>query len=107
MAGRHDPVEGGPMGRNMHLWRFGWFGKPILVFPSAAGFAHEWQAQGMVDTLSPLIGGGKIKLYCPESNVSEAWTRKDRDPRQGIQAHLRYERWVMDTLVCAPVVFFF
>lgn len=87
------------MGRNMHLWRFGHFGQPVIVFPTAAGFAHEWKAQGMVDVLADMLGGGRIKLYCPESNVSTAWTRKEMHPAERIQHHLLYERWVMEVLV--------
>lgn len=99
MVGRHELIEGGPMGRNMHLWRFGHFGMPVIVFPTAAGFAHEWKAQGMVEVLADLLGRGKMKLYCPESNVSEAWTRKENDPAWRIGRHLLYEQWVMDVLV--------
>ncbi|MCB9677250.1 MAG: esterase family protein [Alphaproteobacteria bacterium] len=87
------------MGRNMHLWRFGHFGMPVIVFPTAAGFAHEWKSQGMIDALADLIGAGKIKLYCPESNVSEAWTRKESDPAWRIGRHKLYEQWVMEVLV--------
>jgi esterase/lipase superfamily enzyme len=99
MSGKHELIEGGPMGRNMHLWRFGHFGMPLLVFPTAAGFAHEWQHHGMVDALSDLIGRGRLKLYCPESNVAEAWTRKENDPASRIERHKTYERWVMDVMV--------
>lgn len=99
MSGVHDRIPSPQLGRPVHMWRFGWYGKPVLVFPSAAGFAHEWKSQGMVDVLAPLIGGGRIKLYCPESNVAAAWTRKDEHPALKIRHHLAYERFVMDTLV--------
>ena len=99
MAGRHELLDGGPMGRRMHLWKFGHYGTPVVVFPTAAGFAHEWKSQGMIDVLADLIGRGKIKLYCPESNVAEAWTRKDSDPAWRIGRHQLYERWVMGVLV--------
>lgn len=97
--GRHQTVDSPQLGRPVHLWTFGWFGMPVLVFPSAAGFAHEWQAQGMIDTLGPLLRAGKIKLYCPESNVAEAWTRKESDPAWRISRHGLYERFIVDTLV--------
>jgi esterase/lipase superfamily enzyme len=87
------------LGRNVHLWSYGHFGPPIVVFPSAAGFAHEWDAQGMIEALSPLILAGKMKLYCPESNVSASWTRKDGSITERMQDHQRYERFVLDTLV--------
>lgn len=97
--GRHLMLPSPAMGRQVHLWTYGHFGAPVIVFPTAAGFAHEWQAQGMVDVLAPLLAAGKIKLYCPESNVSEAWTRKENAPAWRIQRHQVYERFVLDTLV--------
>lgn len=87
------------MGRKVHLWAYGHFGPPVLVFPSAAGFAHEWDRQGMLEVLAPLIHGGKAKFYCPESNVSEVWTNKDRPLSHRMQRHGAYERFILDTLV--------
>ncbi len=99
MNGRHQLIDSPELGRKVHIWTFGWWGMPVVVFPSAAGFAHEWQAQGMIDTLGPWLRAGKIKLYCPESNVAEAWTRKESDPAWRIGRHSVYERFVIDTLV--------
>lgn len=86
------------LGRPVHLWSFGWYGPPLLVFPSAAGMAHEWQMSGAVEALAPLIEAGRLKLYCPETNVSEAWT-SDADPRWRLARHEAYERFVTDELV--------
>ena len=94
-------IESPVMGRRMHVWAFGHFGAPLLVFPSAAGFAHEWDRQGMVEVLAPLIDGGKLKLYCPESNVSQSWTDKETDPRLRMRHHLAYERFILTDLVPA------
>lgn len=95
---RHLMLPSASMGRDVHLWTYGNFGMPIIVFPTAAGFAHEWQAQGMVEALQPLLAAGRIKLYCPESNVAEVWTR-DGDPRWRMARHAAYERFVLETLV--------
>lgn len=99
MQGRHEMLPSAAMGRRVHVWAYGSWGAPLIVFPTAAGFAHEWDRQGMVDALAPLLLGGKLKLYCPESNVSEAWTDKSSDPAWRIQRHLAYERFVLEELV--------
>lgn len=91
-------LPGGAMGRNVHLWAHGWWGQPVIAFPSAAGFAHEWQKEGMVEVLRPWIDAGKIKLYCPESNVSEAWTREG-NPAWRIGRHVAYESFVKNELL--------
>ena len=101
MRRRHELIHSQAMGRRMNVWCFGHWGTPLLVFPSAAGFAHEWDAQGMVETLAPLIYGGKLKLYCPESNVSQAWTKKDEHPAIRVKSHLAYETFILEDLVPA------
>lgn len=99
MKKRHEMVGSHAMGRAMHVWCYGHFGMPIIVFPSAAGFAHEWEAQGMIDVLRPLINGGKIKLYCPESNVSQSWTNKHAALNYRMDQHARYESFIVQELV--------
>jgi esterase/lipase superfamily enzyme len=99
MARSHELIPSEHMGRSMHLWRYGHFGMPVLVFPSAAGFAHEWEAQGMLEVLADLVGSGRVKLYTTESNVAEAWTRKDNDPAWRIGRHIAFERYVVEELV--------
>ena len=98
MFRKHDLIPSEAMGRRMHLWRYGSFGWPVLVFPSAAGMAHEWEAHGMIEVLGDLLERGQLKLYCTESNVAEAWTRKENPPAWRIKRHQAYERYIVDEL---------
>lgn len=99
MIRRHERLPDPHMGRPIHIWCFGHWGAPVLAFPTAAGFAHEWDRQSMVEALGGLIEAGKIKLYCPESNVAEAWTRRETDPAWRLSRHRAYERFVIENLV--------
>lgn len=99
MQRQHVLLPDPHLGREVHLWSYGHFGPPIVVFPSAAGFAHEWDAQGMIEALSPLLLAGKLKLYCPESNVSAAWTKRDHPLAERMHQHHLYERFVVNTLL--------
>jgi esterase/lipase superfamily enzyme len=99
MKKRHELIASAAMGRPIHLGRYGHWGAPLLAFPTAAGMAHEWEAQGMVDALAPLVDAGRLKLYCVESNVAETFTRKERDPAWRIGRYLDFERFVHDELV--------
>lgn len=86
------------MGRKVHLWCFGEVGRPLIVFPSNAGVAHEWQRSGMIDALAPLLSEGRVKIYCPETNVSQTFSgRGSLDERMA--QHHAYERFVLETLV--------
>ncbi len=99
MFRKHEMLPSRAMERRMHLWRYGHFGRPLLVFPSASGMAHEWDAHGMVEALGDLIEAGRLKLYCSESNVAEAWTRRENDPAWRIHRHMLFERYVVEELV--------
>ena len=87
------------MGREFCLWSYGHYGQPVLVFPSAAGMAHEWEAEGMIALLAPLIDEGKVKLYCPESNVARTWNNKHQHPADYIKAHQAYEHFIVNHIV--------
>ncbi|MFN7960334.1 MAG: alpha/beta hydrolase-fold protein [Thermoanaerobaculia bacterium] len=99
MRRRHELIPSRSMGRRVNVWCYGHWGYPVVVLPTAAGFAHEWEAQGMVEVLAPLLYGGRIKLYCPESNVSETWTAKDGDPADRLVKHRAYEQFIVQELV--------
>jgi esterase/lipase superfamily enzyme len=98
MSARHVLLENSTFGRRAHVWCFGEVGRPVIVFPSNAGIAHEWQQTGMVDALGPLLAAGRIKLYCPESNVSQTFSG-DGPLEARMEGHRQYERFVLETLV--------
>lgn len=99
MQKRHEMMYSPALGRDLHIWCYGHWGIPILVFPSAAGMAHEWDNHGMLEALAPLINGGKIKLYCPESNISQTWINKDIHPADRANLHKAYEDFIISNLV--------
>lgn len=86
------------MGRRVHLWRFGEVGRPLVVFPSNAGVAHEWEKGGMIDALSPLLTAGRVKIYCPETNVSRSFSGSG-SLEERMAHHRAYEQFVLETLV--------
>jgi esterase/lipase superfamily enzyme len=96
---KHEMISSASLGRRVHLWRYGHFGAPLLVFPSASGMAHEWDAHGMVEALADFLEQGRLKLYCTESNVAEAWTRRESAPAWRMERHLAFEAYVIRELV--------
>ncbi len=98
MSARHRLLDSPDLGRRVHLWTFGEVGRPLVVFPSNAGVAHEWEKGGMIDALAPLLAAGRVKIYCPETNVSKSFSGKG-GVRWRMAHHAAYERFVMGTLV--------
>ena len=52
----------------------------------------------MIDALSPLLAQGRVKIYCPETNVSKSFSGKG-SVQTRMKHHAAYERFVLDTLV--------
>ena len=87
------------MGRRVHMWTFGDVGRPLVVFPSNAGVAHEWQKGGMIDAIAPLIAQRRVKVYCPETNISRSYSGHGTGLDERMMHHRAYEKFVLDTLV--------
>ncbi len=98
MTAKHRLLDSPSLGRRVHLWSFGDVGRPLIVFPSNAGVAHEWRESGMIDALAPLLAAGQVKIYCPETNVSKSFSGTG-SMTQRMAHHAAYESFVMSTLV--------
>jgi esterase/lipase superfamily enzyme len=98
MNARHSLIDSPDLGRRAHVWTFGTKGRPLVVFPSNAGVAHEWRHGGMIDALSPLLAAGRVKIYCPETNVSRSFSGEGSVGHR-MAHHKAYERFVLNSLV--------
>jgi esterase/lipase superfamily enzyme len=56
--------------------RWGTFGTPVLVLPSAGGDAEEIERNGLVDACGPLLAEGRVKLYSADSVAGQAMVMK-------------------------------
>ena len=70
------------MRQQITVLRWGLFGTPVLVFPSAGGDAAEIERNGLVDACGPLLAEGRIKLYSVDSVAGQAMVAKDGPPEQ-------------------------
>ena len=87
------------MGKNVHLWAYGHAGRPVIALPTSGGYAHEWQQHGVIDALSDLIDAGRIRVWQPETNVSETWNRRDASLTWRMNRHMAYEQFLTEELV--------
>ncbi len=74
--------------REISLVRWGAFGTPVLLFPTAGGDADEVERMGVVEACGGLLADGRIKLYSCDSVAGQALAN-----RQGSPEH---RMWLMD-----------
>ena len=68
--------------------RWGTFGLPVLVLPSAGGDAEEIERNGLVDACGPLLADGRVKLYSADSVAGQAMVMKT--------GPVQYRMWLLN-----------
>lgn len=58
--------------RDIALARWGDFGRPVLLFPTAGGDAEEVERMQVIGALNPLLSAGRIKVYSCDSVAGAA-----------------------------------
>lgn len=66
--------------RPITLARWGTFGTPVLVFPTAGGDAEEIERMGVVLACGPLVESGAVKLYSCDSLAGRAMLTEEGSP---------------------------
>jgi esterase/lipase superfamily enzyme len=83
------------------LCRWGHFGQPVLIFPTAGGDAEEIERFLMIRVLDPLIAAGKIKVYSCDSVAGKAWFGKEGTPGHRMWLTNQFHQYVKHEVVPA------
>ena len=89
------------MGRDISLVRWGHYGVPVLLFPTAGGDAEEVERHRLVGTLTPMIEAGRIKLYSCDSAAGQALQRNEGSPEHRMWLFNQYHQAVAEEVVPA------
>jgi len=81
--------------------RWGHFGQPVLVFPTAGGDAEEIDRMHLVGAVKDLIDAGKIKLYSIDSVSGAALLRGEGDARHQMWLQNQFHQFIRHEVVPA------
>jgi esterase/lipase superfamily enzyme len=87
--------------REVTLVRWGSFGQPLLLFPTAGGDAEEVERWHMIDVLRPLIDAGKLKVFSCDSAAGKALVEREGDARHQMWLHNQFHQYVRHEVVPA------
>ena len=79
--------------------RWGHFGTPVLLFPSAGGDFEEVERFHLVQALNALIEAGRIKVFSIDGIAGKAWLRGTNPSEQCAHAQSLYEAYVHEEVV--------
>lgn len=80
VAKRTERIRSGALGQEVACARWGEFGTPVLLFPTAGGDAEECERFKMISALRPLLDAGRVKVYSCDSVGGQALTRRREHP---------------------------
>jgi len=87
------------LGQDMELNVYGYFGKPVLVFPALGGRFYEFENFGMVEAIREFVDGGKVKLFTVDSLDSQSWANESAHPADRARRHEAYDRYIVQEVV--------
>jgi esterase/lipase superfamily enzyme len=81
------------------LIAYGNYGRPLLAFPSERGPADQYEERGMIESIAPLLDGGRVKVYTVQSYDSWTWHDTSVPLEERAQRHRHYEDWILNVVV--------
>ncbi len=89
------------LGMQMTLARWGTFGTPVLLFPTAGGDAEEAERRDLIAACGPLLEAGRVKIYAVDSVAGQAMVERWGHPHQRIQLLDAFHQYVRHEVVPA------
>lgn len=89
------------LGEEITLVRWGFLGKPILLFPTAGGDAEEVERFHMIDAVSELVAQGRVKIYSCDSVAGRALVKAEGSARDRGRKQDRFQECVYHEVVPA------
>ncbi len=78
--------------------RWGSFGTPLLLFPTAGGDAEEVERFYLIKVLAPFINDGRLKVYSVDSINGRTWLTSDSVPHR-VWMQQQFDKFVANDVV--------
>ncbi len=79
--------------------RWGHFGTPVLLFPTAGGDFEEVERFHLVRALTPFIEAGRIKVFSVDGIAARIWLRGTHTPAECLRVQSAYDAYVDQEVV--------
>jgi esterase/lipase superfamily enzyme len=79
--------------------RWGYFGSPVLIYPTAGGDFEEIERFHLLSALSGLVDGGRIKVYSVDGIAVRAWLSGTQPPEACARLQDAYDTFVYEEVL--------
>lgn len=85
--------------RQVTVTRWGYFGTPLLLFPTAGGDAEEIERFQVVSALAEYLEAGRIKIYSCDSVAGQVMLKEEGSPAHRMWIMNQFQEFVRRELV--------
>lgn len=82
------------LGHDMELKVYGYYGKPLLVFPAQGGRFYEYEDFQMISAIRSFIENGQVKVFTIDSIDNQSWANWGAHPADRARRHQDYDRYI-------------
>lgn len=87
--------------QEVQLSRWGHYGRPVLLFPTAGGDSEECERFQMIRSVEPLLAAGRVKIYSVDSIAGAAWASGQHHPLHCAWLQNRFDSFIDSEIVPA------
>ena len=84
---------------DLEVVRWGHWGRPVLLFPSEAGSAHDAEGNGMLEAVAPLVESGRVSLFCVDSLDGFSWSDTSLPTEERARRGGAYTAWLSEAVL--------
>src|SRR5215204_4299568 len=85
--------------KEMPIAVYGHYGFALLMLPTAAADYLEYERFELINSLSPLINAGKVKIFSVNSINTESWMNDHMNPRDKSIRHQKFNSYIFEEVV--------
>lgn len=90
LDGWHSPN----LNKHMEIVTYGYYGFPLLLFPTAAADYLEYERFHLIDAIAPFIDQGKVKVFSINSINMESWLNPGMHPKHKALRQAQYNEYI-------------
>ena len=85
--------------KEMPIAVYGHYGFALLMVPTAAADYLEYERFELINSLSPLISAGRLKIFSVNSINTESWMNDHMNPRDKAIRHKQFNSYIFEEVV--------
>jgi esterase/lipase superfamily enzyme len=87
------------LGKEMEVVTYGYYGFPLLMFPTAAADYLEYERFYVIDVIKHHIESGKVKVFSINSINRESWLNRQLPTKQKALRQAQYNNYITNEVV--------